>query len=305
MLGSDRHMRRLIALVPPLVLGAAAVAWALIREDGGGLILLLVIIAALALFAGAALLVLLRQLEKAERDQAVLAASLEQSETSRRALAKAAAHDMLEPLRKIEAFGGRLEDKYSASLDDHGLLYLDRMTDGARRLKRLIEKLLTFSRLDDRPSSRDVCDLNMILKAVIQEHQPKLDALDAELVVAPLPAVLGDPRQLQILFSEMLDNALKFHRPGQAVHIEIRHERVECEGEIREKISLMDAGIGFDPKYAERVFGVLDRLHSRSEYEGTGMGLAIAAKIAALHDGALTANAEPGQGASFTLILPG
>lgn len=271
-----------------------------------GMIQLVLGLAAVGLSALSLLIValLLRRLDMAEAELGRSKSALARADHTRRALITAASHDMLEPVRKVEAFGARLDDKYSRQIDEAGRLYLDRMLDGGRRLRILIDRLLVFARLDDVSLNRERQPIAAIVRDVEERLRAELDAVGGEIMIGQFPDMHVDGRMMRMLVSELIENAITYRAKERALHIEIQFERVECEGEIREKISVSDNGIGFDPKYSERIFGVLDRLHSRSEYEGAGLGLAIARKIAELHGGTLTASSLPDQGSVFALILP-
>lgn len=215
--------------------------------------------------------------------------------------AKAASHDMKEPLRKIESFGRRLLDRMGPLPDETEALYVGRMIDAAERMRILIEDLREYSRLDETPLSGEPVDLAAIASAVIAERAADIKSCGARIDVQDLPWVKADREQMKLLFAKLLDNALKYTRQDMPPDIAIRG-RVAPDGGV--VVEFADTGIGFEPRHAERIFQVLERLHSRGEYPGTGIGLAACRRIAQRHGGTLTARGEIEKGAVFTLILP-
>ena len=241
------------------------------------------------------------------RDEAALrryARELKRSNAELQDFAYAASHDLQEPLRKIQAFGERLNSKYGMRLEDTGQLYLSRMVDAATRMRRLIDDLLSYSRVNTRSTAFLPVNLNSVMSDVLSDLEPRIAAQDAKVRVGDLPAVEADPGQIHQLFQNLVGNALKFSRPGVKPSVTIEGSVEAGEEGAVARIAIADNGIGFDPKHAERVFGMFERLHSREDYDGTGVGLATCRKIADRHGGKLTAWAEPGAGAVFTLVLP-
>jgi len=229
------------------------------------------------------------------------AAELERSNADLRNFAHVASHDLQEPLRKITAFGERLRTHSSGTLDTKGLDYLKRMTDASQRMQVLIADLLTFSRVSlQHPPCQEV-DLDQILRNTLENLEIAIAETGANIhIPQPLPPIEADRSQMGQLFQNLLSNALKFRRPGEAPEITVTARQ---EG-ATVRLQVCDRGIGFEPKYAERIFGIFQRLHGRNEFEGTGVGLAICRKIAELHHGTITALGEPGVGATFTVELP-
>ena len=187
------------------------------------------------------------------------------------------------------------------------------MHDAAERMQRLIDDLLSFARVSSRQHNFEPIDLSALARDVVGDLEARIRELDAQVEIGELPVVAADRVQMGRLLQNLLSNALKFHRDGVPPIVRISAETVEGEparfaGEAangrRCLVAVEDNGIGFDPKYAERIFSAFERLHSRSEYEGTGIGLSIARKIAWRHGGELTATSAPGQGSTFTLTLP-
>jgi signal transduction histidine kinase len=245
--------------------------------------------------------------KKRESDEAALkhySEELQRSHAELEVFASAASHDLQEPLRKIQTFGERLTDKYADKLDDTGEMYIDRMVDAASRMRKLIDALLVFSRVNSSNTEIIDVDLSAVLKDVVDDLGRQIEEANASIVLGDLPRLEGDETQMRVLFQNLISNGLKFRAPDRPVKIVIEASTEAGLSDDRVQISVADNGIGFDPRYASRIFGMFERLHSRSEFEGTGVGLATCRKIAERHGGSLTATGEPGIGSVFTLILP-
>jgi PAS domain S-box-containing protein len=245
-------------------------------------------------------------------DLAGVARRLESSNRELREFAYAASHDLQEPLRKITTFGDRLRERSGGALDDTGLDYLTRMQNAASRMQKLIESLLLYSRVTTKAEPFTTVDLGQVVREVLSDLEVRVESTGAVVEAADLPAVHADPLQMRQLFQNLLGNALKFRRPEVAPVIRVLAQPgsagdAPAEGDVSRRwweLRVVDNGIGFDPKYAEKIFGVFQRLHGRSEYEGTGVGLAICRKIVERHGGTITALSAPGEGATFVFRLP-
>jgi light-regulated signal transduction histidine kinase (bacteriophytochrome) len=211
-----------------------------------------------------------------------------------------ASHDLREPLRKIIAFSERLNKKYAAVLEGNGLIYLDRMIDATKRMQTFIDDLLLFSRFSRDTSERIHVDLNEILRGVLSDFEMQIDNNKVTIEMDTLPIIKGVKTQMAQLFQNLVGNALKFKNPEVPTRIAIKC--IESKDDYQ--ISVSDNGIGFDDADAERVFTLFQRLNGRSEYEGTGIGLAICKKIVENHGGNITAEGKPKEGAVFTIALP-
>ncbi len=226
--------------------------------------------------------------------------SLEQSNRELQEFASVASHDLQEPLRKIQMFSDRLLARYGEALGEDGRDSIDRMKKASNRMRELIDALLSYSRLTTQAQPFSAIDLREIVHEVINDLEGRIEDTDGVIDLGELPAIEGDPSQMRQLFQNLIGNALKFHG----------HEapRVRISGNsCREgfcEISIEDNGIGFDENYRERIFAPFQRLHTRKEYEGTGMGLAICKKIVERHGGTITARSTPGKGAAFIVTLP-
>jgi light-regulated signal transduction histidine kinase (bacteriophytochrome) len=222
-----------------------------------------------------------------------------------------ASHDLQEPLRKIEAFGDRLHSRYSNALGEQGTDYIQRMQNAAGRMRGLIQDLLAFSRVSSQSRSFIATDLNTVVQAVLSDLEVQIQELKAEIKVADLPTIEADATQMRQLCQNLIGNALKFHRPDIAPVVNIAWEPTSITLSADQslavpgiRLAIADNGIGFDTQYLDRIFKVFQRLHGRTEYKGTGIGLAVCAKIVEGHGGQITAQSIPNQGATFFVTLP-
>ncbi|WP_203293049.1 ATP-binding protein [Maricaulis parjimensis] len=248
-----------------------------------------------------------RDITNRKRDELALrryAQELKRSNSELQEFAYAASHDLQEPLRKIQAFGERLNNKCYDALDDTGRHYLERMVDAATRMRRLIDDLLSYSRVNSKTTSFLPVELSTVIADVLSDLEPRITAEEASIRVGELPAIEADPGQMHQLFLNLIANSLKFRRPGVSPSISIEGSVEVGESGAMARIAVADNGVGFEPRHAERIFGMFERLHGRDEFDGTGVGLATCRKIAERHAGELTAWGEPDAGAVFTLLLP-
>ena len=210
-------------------------------------------------------------------------------------------HDLKAPLRTIRAFGERVLHKYADVLDPRGYDYLERSVKAADRMHILIQNLLTLSRVTTQEQQFTDVDLNRVVQDVLSDLEVNVVDSEAAIEVDKLPTIPADEIQMRQLFQNLIGNALKFHREDIAPVVKIFAEN-EREGWC--KILVKDNGIGFEDKYAEQIFGMFQRLHTRQAFAGTGAGLAICRRIVARHFGEITAVSEPDQGATFIVELP-
>ena len=247
--------------------------------------------------------VIARDIRERKRAEEELRSALTRLEHSNRELedfAYVASHDLQEPLRKIQAFGDLLRSRHAAALPDQARDYIERMQSAAHRMQVLINDLLSFSRVTTKAQPFVRVDLGAVAREVAKDLEVRAHETGGTIAVGPMPVIDADPLQMRQLLQNLTGNGLKFHRPGVPPHVEVRGE-VE-NGRCR--ITVSDNGIGFDDKYAERIFTIFERLHSRDKYEGTGIGLAICRKIAERHGGEIRARGVPGEGATFVVTLP-
>jgi PAS domain S-box-containing protein len=244
--------------------------------------------------------------EDAAREAAVklraYAVRLERSNRELETFASVASHDLQEPLRKIRAFGDRLTSKYDAQLEPGARDYLARMCSAAARMQDLIENLLTFSRVATKAQPFASVELGSVARDVLSDLESRVAQTRGRVEVGELPSADVDATQMHQLLQNLLGNALKFHRAG--VPPVVRVSSRALPGGERFEIQVQDSGLGFEQQYAERIFGMFQRLHGRSEFEGTGIGLAICRKIVERHTGTIVASGVPGEGALFTVTLP-
>jgi two-component system, LuxR family, sensor kinase FixL len=252
--------------------------------------------------------------KKAQRELKFKAKELQRSNDELQSFAYAASHDLQEPLRKIISFGDRLSMNYQKILGETGADYITRMQNAALRMQQLIDNLLTYTRLSYQPPDLEEIDVNIIITDVLADMEDLIQETGALIDVDELPKLPVNPIQMRQLFQNLISNALKFRKTDVTPHITIRSQ-IATGSEIKEpndfhhrkkfcRISISDNGIGFESKYAEKIFFIFQRLHGQQEYRGTGIGLAICKKIAEAHNGLISATSEFGKGATFTVTLP-
>ncbi|HEY8749140.1 MAG TPA: PAS domain S-box protein [Tepidisphaeraceae bacterium] len=216
--------------------------------------------------------------------------------------ASVASHDLQEPLRKIQAFGDRLEAKSAAALGPEGQDYLQRMRNAAGRMQTLISDLLQFSRITTRAQPFTPIDLGKIASEVLGDLETAVERSGGRVEIGALPQIDADPTQMRQLIQNLIGNALKFRNPELPPVVKVSSE-TDTEANVC-KLIVRDNGIGFEEKYLDRIFNVFQRLHTRGVYEGTGIGLAVCRKIAERHGGSITARSAPARGSTFIVTLP-
>lgn len=223
-----------------------------------------------------------------------------------------ASHDLQEPLRKIQGFSKRIINEEAENLSDKGKDFFKRIDAAAQRMQNLILSLLSFSRTNTAETVFVETDLNQILIDVEGTLHELIKRKGAEIKSQQLPTISAVPEQMNQLFLNLISNSLKYSRPDVAPLIKISVEKAnitEIEGQFDQndlfwKISISDNGIGFEQQYEHKIFEMFQRLHGKSEYEGTGIGLVICKKIVLAHHGTISAIGNPGIGSTFTFILP-
>ena len=220
-----------------------------------------------------------------------------------------ASHDLQEPLRKIRAFGDRLQTIYASMLDEKGVDYINRMSNAAERMSDLITDLLGFSRITTRGKDFVAVDLNQTLNTILDDLEISIIESNAKIKCRDLPVINADPSQMYQLFLNLISNAVKFKKADVSPIINIEYhlqqeDSEESPDEDWHVITITDNGIGFEQEYADKIFSPFQRLHSREEYKGTGIGLAVCRRIVERHYGVITACSEPNHGAVFTIKLP-
>ncbi len=251
--------------------------------------------------------------KRAEDTLSRKAAELARSNAELEQFAYVASHDLQEPLRKIQAFGDRLKTKVDAVGLQDGRDYLDRMQGAAARMSTLISDLLTFSRVISASQPFVSVDLNTVAKGVLSDLEVRIEQTKAKVEVGSLPAIEADPMQMRQLLQNLIGNALKFQAPNAHPQIKIAAQilRNPFAGSPEEdpyaeqcELTGQDNCIGFDEKYSEKIFAVFQRLHGRTEFEGTGVGLAVCRRITDRHGGTIHAQSKAGEGAKFIVTLP-
>lgn len=235
---------------------------------------------------------------RAEQKMEHYAAELERSNQALKDFAAIASHDLQEPLRKVTVFGGRLR----GHIDNSGSDYLDRMLRASVRMQSLIDDLLEYSRVAAKPRIFEPTDLQTVVSGVLSDLEILVAQTGAKVEVGSLPTIEADEIQMRQLFQNLIANALKFQRKKipPVVTIQCHYSEVDTLWTI----TVEDNGIGFDQKYAERIFKPFERLHGRSEYEGSGIGLAVCQKIILRHGGTIKAESDLEKGTKFIITLP-
>ena len=237
--------------------------------------------------------------KKAELALAERVADLARSNSELEQFAYVASHDLQEPLRMVSSYVALLEKRYKGKLDPEADKYIGYAVEGARRMRGLIQDLLAYSRAGRREDELSPADPRRAVDAALANLRGLIEETGAEVVIGPLPGVLGNDTQLVQLFQNLIENALKY-RAEAPPRVELGAER---DGE-QWTFSVKDNGIGIEPQYAERIFRIFQRLHDRQQYGGSGIGLAIAKRIVERHRGRIWVESSAGCGATFKFTLP-
>ena len=239
-------------------------------------------------------------LEKKEQEAVTLSKDLVLINKELEQFAYIASHDLKEPLRKVIAYGGILSEDYSDDLDEEAQRYISVMTKAAERMNNLLTNLLAFSRIDRRGKEFVLTSLNDILADVIFDLEIQIHETNAEIVYDDLPDLLCDRIQIAQVFQNMISNSIKFVQSGNIPKIHISYNSDDSEFFT---LRVKDNGIGFDIQYKDEIFKPFRKLHSTSEYSGTGIGLAICKKIVKRHLGGLDVNSKLGHGTTFYITF--
>ncbi|MEN6342034.1 MAG: MASE3 domain-containing protein [Methanospirillum sp.] len=228
------------------------------------------------------------------------AAKLAASNEDLQRFAYVASHDLQEPLRSIVSFSQLLERRYTGQLGEDADEFIGYIVEGGLRMQMLIQDLLAFSRVTSSTQTFAPIETEAVLADVEATLEQGIREAGAVVTHDPLPAVRGDRTQLGQVFANLIGNAIKYRRPGVPPHIHVGARRIDG---LRE-FSVADNGIGIDPEYFDRVFVIFQRLHTRDEYEGTGIGLAIVKRIVERHGGTVRIESTPGEGTTFYFTMP-
>jgi PAS domain S-box-containing protein len=235
-----------------------------------------------------------------QRDLETKNTALAQSNLELDSFTYIASHDLQEPLRKIQTFCQRIIETSSQDFSETTKDYFARIINASRRMQHMISSLLEYSRTNTLQVPRTTTDLNDVFNEVVANLLDGQENGTVNIVAETLPSIVGIPDQIKQLFTNILSNAIKYRKKNIPPEIKVTAEKEQDFW----KITVADNGIGFDPQYADKIFELFQRLHSRFEYEGTGIGLAICKKIVQNHMGYMKANGNPGQGAAFEIYLP-
>jgi signal transduction histidine kinase len=240
-----------------------------------------------------------RRVEERTAELASQTKELERSNTELQQFAYVASHDLQEPLRMVASFTQLLAKRYADKIDDDGRDFINFAVDGATRMQTLITDLLNYSRVGTQAKPLAATDSEAVLRKVLEGLQFAIEDNDATVTYDPLPAVLADWMQLGQLFQNLLTNALKFHSTAPPkIHVSAQRVR-DCW-----RFSFRDNGIGIAPEHADRIFVIFQRLHTKTEYPGTGIGLAICKKIVERHGGRIWIEPCEGGGTTFSFTMP-
>lgn len=250
----------------------------------------------------------LTTVKKLQIDLETMVNELKKSNASLEEFAYVASHDLQEPLRKIQVFSERLKKDVGDDLSEENKRVFDRMIAATERMSQLINDLLSYSQLTTKPSAFKNIDLEDLVQQVLSDLEAAVTEKNVTISVGELPQVKGDGVQLRQLFQNLISNSLKYSKEEADPVISISSSIVQKEiNDITcsfHLIEVADNGIGFEQQHVERIFKVFQRLHGRSEYPGTGIGLAIVQKVVENHHGYITAESEPGKGSTFKVYLP-
>ncbi|GGY57854.1 sensor histidine kinase [Streptomyces xanthochromogenes] len=245
---------------------------------------------------------LVRELEVSEQARHHLdtqAAELQRSNAELEQFAYVASHDLQEPLRKVSSFTQLLQRRYAGQLDAKADQYIAFAVDGANRMQTLINDLLDFSRVGRVHHTHESVALDAVVERAVSALAVSVEETGAEISCEELPTLVADPTQMGMLWQNLIGNAVKFHRPGQPPHIHVSAAR---EGALW-RFSVTDDGIGIAPEYAEKVFVIFQRLHTKDAYSGSGIGLAMCKKIVEFHGGTIAVDQEYTGGTRITFTL--
>jgi signal transduction histidine kinase len=240
--------------------------------------------------------------------------NIDQLETTNKELdcfAYMASHDLQEPLRKIRIFSDRVSSKYGHELDGESKIYIDKIQAACTRMQNLIGDIFTLSKITSSKDLMTKADMNLLLEEVVSETDMQIQEKNAKVIIDKLPELKVNKNLIKRLFNNLINNSIKYSKKDvdPVIHISAKMENIyDLPGKTTVtkycRIYVQDNGVGFDQQYAEQIFAMFKRLHASSEYEGTGIGLAICKKIVEEHQGFISAKSEINKGTTFTISLP-
>lgn len=249
----------------------------------------------------------------AEKSRERVIRELNRSNKELEEFAYVASHDLHEPLRKILTFTERIKTRFASTMGDDAAVYLERISGSAENMRSLIDNLLEFSKITRSSSTFVTCHLNDILREVISDQELRIEETGTTILLKNLPEAEVVPSEMRQLFNNLIGNALKFRKKDVKPRIVISCKRLTHKeksdhllpfDQVFFQINVQDNGIGFESIYGEKIFEIFQRLHGKTEYAGSGIGLAICKKIVDNHEGIIYATSEPGVGSIFSVILP-
>jgi light-regulated signal transduction histidine kinase (bacteriophytochrome) len=229
---------------------------------------------------------------------------LERSNQRLEEFVHAASHDLKEPIRKIKVFTTVLKNQIADRLKENELQTFERIEKASHRMELLIEDVLRYSHVSQQPAEKEDVDINEVIKQVQEDLDLDIRQKQAVIKTGALPVVKGYKRQLNQLFQNLISNAIKYRHEDRPIEIEITAGQSNEPGGIFHLIQITDNGIGFEQQYADKIFQMFTRLHGKSEYSGSGVGLSIVKKVIENHNGIIRAESTPGQGSTFKVLIP-
>lgn len=229
---------------------------------------------------------------------------LERSNEDLQQFAHVASHDLREPVRKIKIFTSRLQEEMNTDLNGKSKLYLNKVQSAADRMFNMIDGVLTYSSMNAYEQIHGTIELTEVLKNIEADLEITIQQKEAKIIYSNFPAFEGAPVLIYQLFYNLINNSLKFAKAHSSLVISITSQEIEYQNKKFIQIIVSDNGIGFEQKFAEKIFDTFVRLNVKDKYEGTGLGLALCKKIVQRHHGTITANGEIDHGARFIIKLP-
>jgi light-regulated signal transduction histidine kinase (bacteriophytochrome) len=242
--------------------------------------------------------------ERLEKLVALRTKELQESNEGLQHFAHVASHDLKEPVRKIKIFGDRLLTEFQDALPEKALAYLEKIEKAADRMYTMIEGVLRYSSFEAMQKAFEDVDMQTLMESIESDLELLIHQKHARIVYSRLPRIRGVHVLLHQLFYNLINNSLKFSKPGVPPVVELKASECEIGGKAYLCITVEDNGIGFENENAKKIFHTFARLHPKDIYDGTGLGLSLCKKIVEKHQGMIWATSEPGVGSVFTVMLP-